>query len=409
MGKRRMIIEDVTYQNKSIGKIGPILPSFQHAPCNPDSLVTSCQGVEISVDWSGGPKPAIDVKLSTESMTYKNVVADNNADKFYTTFVAIRNKETGKTRLIEANEIVLKPDVEYPKSTNPVLLQDGEEKKTLEEKIEASKHLIKSFGQSKGIRFYDQQDRMKVDSTQVEDKVMKAAGVVTEDQIQAAPQVQEVEIIPKRNEAATRSDQVYKIEDQLTPSEIKNLTVAGDNALLDWKTVEDLRGAEKQKLLSPLGVEIFTKFINTAGELGMKPGIALYMEGIIKFTKLRLGDMKKGEKSLPTYLPLAVKKKIFSVFSQTSGGNNRVVTPELKDRAVCHVMVLSLMLSNWKLDASLLSESIRVRPDHLKKLVSMVGAHLVSDSVTQSQFIVLKLPLATFQVTYMGGKKKSRN
>ena len=36
---------------------------------------------------------------------------------------------------------------------------------------------------------------------------MKAAGVVTEDQIQAAPQVQEVEIIPKRNEAATRSDQ----------------------------------------------------------------------------------------------------------------------------------------------------------------------------------------------------------
>ena len=43
--------------------------------------------------------------------------------------------------------------------------------------------------------------------TQVEDKVMKAAGVVTEDQIQAAPQVQEVEIIPKRNEAATRSDQ----------------------------------------------------------------------------------------------------------------------------------------------------------------------------------------------------------
>ena len=68
-------------------------------------------------------------------------------------------------------------------------------------------YLIKSFGQSKGIRFYDQQDRMKVDSTQVEDKVMKAAGVVAEEQIQAAPKVQEVEIIPKRDEAATRSDQ----------------------------------------------------------------------------------------------------------------------------------------------------------------------------------------------------------
>ena len=82
-------------------------------------------------------------------MTYTNSVQDNFADKFYTTFIAIRNKTTGKTRLVEANEIVLKPEVTYPKSKNPVLLQEGGEKKTLEEKIEASKHLIKSFGQSK--------------------------------------------------------------------------------------------------------------------------------------------------------------------------------------------------------------------------------------------------------------------
>ena len=41
-----------------------------------------------------------------------------------------------------------------PRSTNPVLLQeDNQQKKTLEEKIESSKHLINSFGQSKGIRY----------------------------------------------------------------------------------------------------------------------------------------------------------------------------------------------------------------------------------------------------------------
>ena len=73
-----------------------------------------------------------------------------------------------------------------------------------------------------------------------------------------------------------------------------------------------------------------------------------------------------------------------------------------------------------------MTESIRVRPDHLKKLVScclyilsfvnilslqvsMVGAHLVSDSITQSQFIVLKLPLASFQTNYVPMKKKGRN
>ena len=38
----------------------------------------------------------------------------------------------------------------------------------------------------------------------------------------------------------------------------------------------------------------------------------------------------------------------------------------------------------------------------------MVGAHLVSDSVTQSQFIVLKLPLASFDVNYVPKKKGGR-
>ena len=47
-----MIIEDVTYQTKNVGKLGPILPSFQHAPCNPASLETSTRNVDISVDWA---------------------------------------------------------------------------------------------------------------------------------------------------------------------------------------------------------------------------------------------------------------------------------------------------------------------------------------------------------------------
>ena len=85
------------------------------------------------------------------------------------------------------------------------------------------------------------------------------------------------------------------------------------------------------------------------------------------------------------------------------------MTPELTDRDICHVIVLALLANNFKLDTSLLTESIRVRPDHLKKLVAMVGAHLSNDSVNQSQFIVLKLPLANFNVNYVGKKKNRKN
>ena len=57
-----------------------------------------------------------DLKLSTDHMTYKNLSLSQTEDPFYTTFVAIRNKTTGKTRLIEANEVVLVPEVTHPRS-----------------------------------------------------------------------------------------------------------------------------------------------------------------------------------------------------------------------------------------------------------------------------------------------------
>ena len=176
--------------------------------------------------------------------------------------------------------------------------------------------------------------------------------------------------------------------------------------------------------MSPLGGVIFRKFMKSSGNLGDKVALALYMEGIIRFSKLRQGELSKGEKALPGFLPKNAKNKILSQFSHTTGGRSRVVTPDLKDKAICHIMVLALLINSLKLgkvfpqrrhvncplllDASLLSESIRVRPDLLKKLVSMVGGHLVSDSVTQSQFIVLKLPLSTFNVDYVGKKKGGR-
>ena len=104
----------------------------------------------VSVEWSAS-KPILDLELRTEDMKYRNVKT-SPGEKYYKTFLAIRNKKTGKTRLTEVNETVLAPVIEYPKSHNPVLLQEVQVDKTLEEKRGDSKHLVQSFGQSKGAR-----------------------------------------------------------------------------------------------------------------------------------------------------------------------------------------------------------------------------------------------------------------
>ena len=95
----------------------------------------------------------MDLELQTDAMKYRNVKPSGEPrPKYFTTFLAIRDKNTGKTRLVEANETVLAPVIEYPKSTNPILLQEPQTNKTLAEKMQDSKNLIKSFGQSKGAR-----------------------------------------------------------------------------------------------------------------------------------------------------------------------------------------------------------------------------------------------------------------
>ena len=104
-----------------------------------------------SVEWASPSQPSLDLQLETETMKYRSVPA-SLGEKYFTTFLAIRNKTTGKTRLTEVNETVLAPVITYPESHNPVLLQEVQEDKTLEEKRGASKHLVQSFGQAKGAR-----------------------------------------------------------------------------------------------------------------------------------------------------------------------------------------------------------------------------------------------------------------
>ena len=52
--------------------------------------------------------------------------------------------------------------------------------------------------------------------------------------------------------------------------------------------------------------------------------------------RLRPGELAKGPTTLQKFLPPSICKKIFDTFSV--GG--KTVSPELKDKAICYVMVL---------------------------------------------------------------------
>ena len=62
-----------------------------------------------------------------------------------------------------------------------------------------------------------------MDTSQVEDKLIKTAVEISGDKLAEAAKPPEVDIIPKRHDAARRSDQVYLVEDLLIESELQPL------------------------------------------------------------------------------------------------------------------------------------------------------------------------------------------
>lgn len=406
MGKKHKSIQvsEVVKQSSQTGKVGPVILNFRHAPFSPFQLANNQVEADMSVVWKS-KKPNLSLNITTPNMSYHN--SQDQVPKYHNTFIAIRNKKTGKTRLIEANGAVMVPTVSAPATLNPLLLEpDTKKDQTWQEKRESGKHLIKAFGQAKGQRFYEQQDRMKVEADQVEDKVARAAGGVTEDKLAAAAPVVEIVIVPPTNREAKRKEDVFNLNDLLTVSEQDSLADAAETVLSEYNSATELDRGVKERIFSPLGVKLLSDCLASSGDIRGKSAIILYLEAIIKFTKLRPGEFKKGYRSLQSFIPLGVKKKVWDLFT-TGPNNNRCLSPEVQDRAVCYIITLALLATNYKLDLSLLTESIRTRLDKLKKLITMLGASMHADSFTQQNSVVLRLPLATFNVAYSWKKKKN--
>merc|ERR1712013_708719 len=351
-------------------------------------------GCSIGVNWVGNwPQASLNMKI--EGRDYQG---ESQKQGFFTTYLAVRDKSTGATRLVESCPLVLHPQVSAPATRNKLLLSEKPATDaSYAEKMVQQKALIKNFGRQTGARYYQKAK---------EQQILKAASSVDVDKLpsQAEEGGEKEEggvksLLPPRDETAVDLKKVYKVEDLLTKLELDCLGDAADKFFATRCDSEEAVAAlVKEKQISKFGANLFSECLSRVGDLGSKPGLAIYMEGIIRFTKLRPGERRKGPCSLQKFVPLVIGKKIFNLFG--AGEKKDLVTPELQDKAICFIIVLGLLASHYKMDTTLLTDSVFVRADHLKKLVAIVGAYMVASSKEMAQYIVLKLPLAQFDINY---------
>lgn len=290
-------------------------------------------------------EPQLKLKIKSDHLTYSSTVKSLNGngvryDPYFSTYIGIRNKEDGTMKLYEIEQATVGAKFKAPATKNPTLLQEEvdtkDEKKTREM---AKKHLVQEFGQSKGKRIFAQADRMAIEAENLTEKLTRTAENVDQKNISMPNQsFEDVKLAPPCNRSATKVEDAYPISEILSQNDIKSLI----------ESSESFDFTDSKLRLS----EMFKKHMET--EDLDKLAIAMYMEGIIHFLNMRAKEFSKGPRGLPEFLPMGLRQKIFNVFT-----DEQRISPESKDRAMCYILVLGLIINNFILDFSQITNSIK--------------------------------------------------
>ena len=424
-------ISEVLRQGGRRKRVGPILVNFGHAKLNPDAAKEfevpnvlyefKSKNDEVQV----GTAPNINVNLRLNKIDYSSeapsVKQINLARPYQTTFLAIRNKKTKRIKLIEANTITLGAKITPPPTSNSVLIEEemkrndeelnknetnDEAKIQSENRLAMNKKLVGEFGQKKGKRMYEQNDRMKVNPEMLNDKLSDAAMKVDESSLETLNTTKNdnpVTLTPPCNRNATQKELVYTLENGiLNQDELTKLRSAAAAVVQEYSTVAKVKNGTQTKKFSDFFGKILIRELDNSESQTL--AIAMYMEAIINFIGLRAKEFNKGPRGMQDFVPFDIRQKIFNLF--TNDQNN--IVPTTRDSAICYIIVLSLMANRYCVEFSDLTSSIRVKADQLKKLVKVTGARFQTDVPTQKTFVILKIPLDFFDPTAMVRKAKRK-
>jgi hypothetical protein len=284
--------------------------------------------------------------------------------------IAIRNKKTNKVRLVPTTNVMLSPISRVEKNSSvSVVTQEDKDR------------LRMKFGSKRQQRSLENYKRMHADTDALKDKLKGVIDSMSvEDHLQPVVTTSDEGYLPPINRAATTVDDVYNLHAIVSAVELASLKNEAIKILNE----------PQEKMYS----EFFWKTLPNMLELGDNQQVVegvcglLYAELIIKFLNV---PIKKLHRQKFPICPFSeeINTKIMNTFTLHSP-TGRLRPNSLKDKAVCYLIVLGLLLTQFKLDLEPLSKALGSSLKRLQQLSSQVGA--VSSSRASST-VVLKLPL----------------
>ncbi|KAI9552180.1 hypothetical protein GHT06_022517 [Daphnia sinensis] len=375
-------------------KLEPVRIEFSHcqSPLNTDALAAVKSGIySDSLD-----KEEYVTICQVEEQCYMGSTKVQNQRESQNLYIALRNKVTNKVKLVEVAKVILSPVVQYPPSTNPMLMEneEGNDKKSKEEMARAFVH---RFGMLKGQRMYDQAERLTVKAETVRANLENAAfNAAFEDSELVLPKSSDsYEImLPPRNANATTALEVYQLENMIPSSDIVALEETAKLLLVSENDSLMLIDSQFSVYFTDELTRVKRSNLDEEAKLRLLKAL-IYMEGLIKFSAIKKKTLSRGvvDESLPAVLPDSVKRSIKEQFSSRAE-SHWTLTKMDRDRTICHVIALALAIGNCSIDAESFISSLQLDMESVQSLIRVVGARLVKDKLMSISKIVLAFPLA---------------
>ncbi|XP_013388848.1 DNA-directed RNA polymerase I subunit RPA49 isoform X1 [Lingula anatina] len=330
--------------------------------------------------------------------------------------VGILDKDSGKMKVMDAQLFHMRPRFDKDETDAP----DKAEDKELSF-MEKNDLLTKAFGSNKKRKAMDSRIRNQIKGEALEVAVGAAVdhtlSLPTAAQVTSVPKIVDDSPsgIPPFDKDASKPEDVYKLDDIISPAEmealhhvVKPLMNATKEQIAQWKKDEVYPGYVLQHL-SVLPIQEAAR--------SKKARLLLYMSYLIKTYMLRAPDLKRKD-ILPQDIPETVRRALldkYTLKATSSDGRKtvRCMPARLKDKVVSYMLVLGLIIDEFNLELTALQKDIKMGQARIIQHSRSLGCKVTSQKATiglqkiEQKFAVLETPLTFPDLKQRTTKKRT--
>jgi len=287
--------------------------------------------------------------------------------------LGVYDKQTNKVRLVDATMFHLRPSMEDSdnEDNGAEPEQKNEDALTF---VQKHARLTEEFGTAKGKRMVEARMRNKVKSQALESVI--ASAMKDSDGVSTTTGQSDSECpagVPPHNKDATQPEDVYILDDLITPTEM--VALMGPATVFVNATFENINEWREQGTY-PGYVMHQLSILPVQGSLRQhRSAILLYWTYLHQL--LHECNKQTTDSSLLSDVPAVIRRSMFDRFTQVFGGKHgksiRKMPARKKDLLRSYMLVLCLILEEFSLDFTALQRDLDVSLPQLEKCFKALG------------------------------------